>query len=120
MSDSIVLTGISGFGFHGVFDHERINGQNFFVDVELHVDLLKASKSDDLVDTVNYGLITELVVKEITGEPVSLIERLAGRIAEKILVAHQQVLDVTVTVHKPDAPVGIVIKDIAVQITRSR
>lgn len=120
MSDSIVLTGIHGFGYHGVFDHERTNGQDFFVDVTLRLDLLAASLSDDLEETVNYGSVTNLIVDEIKGEPVSLIERLAGRIAEKILKEYRQVLEITVTVHKPDAPVGTLTKDIAVQITRTR
>ncbi len=35
MSDQIFLTGIAGFGYHGLFDHERQNGQDFFVDVAL-------------------------------------------------------------------------------------
>ncbi|MTH92198.1 MAG: dihydroneopterin aldolase, partial [Actinobacteria bacterium] len=98
MSDSILITGIHGFGYHGLFDHERTDGQDFFVDVLMHVDLLAASLSDDIEDTVNYGLITELVVNEITSDPVSLIEKLAGRIAEKILNSQEKALEVTVTV----------------------
>lgn len=120
MSDSILITGIHGFGYHGLFDHERTNGQDFFVDVFMHVDLLAASLSDDIEDTVNYGLITELVVNEITSDPVSLIEKLAGRIAEKILNSQEKALEVTVTVHKPQAPVGVQVTDIAVAITRTR
>ena len=120
MSDQIFLTGIAGFGYHGLFDHERQNGQDFFVDVTLTVDLTVASKSDEISDTVNYAEITNLVVTHITTQPVNLIEKLAGRIADEILRDHMKVSLVTVTVHKPQAPVDAVLKDIAVQITRKR
>ena len=120
MSDQIFLTGIEGFGYHGLFDHERQNGQDFFVDVALSVDLTAASKSDEISDTVNYAEITNLVVSHITTEPVNLIEKLAGRIADHILKDHAKVLVATVTVHKPQAPVVAVLKDIAVQVTRKR
>lgn len=120
MSDQIVLTGIEGFGYHGLFDHERENGQDFYVDLVLDVDLTQASVSDAIEDTVNYGEITDLVVEEITSNPVNLIEKLAARIAERVLNQHIRVNSVTVTVHKPQAPVSAKLKDIVVVISRSR
>ena len=45
MSDQITLTGIHGFGYHGLFDHERRDGQDFYVDVVLELDLTAASTS---------------------------------------------------------------------------
>ena len=84
------------------------------------MDLTAASKSDEISDTVNYAEITNLVVTHITIEPVNLIEKLACRIADQILQDHSKVLEATVTVHKPQAPVDAVLKDIAVQVTRKR
>ena len=120
MSDQILIQGIHGFGYHGLFEHERVNGQDFYIDLVLSLDLQAASISDAIEDTVNYAEITELVFAEITNEPVSLIEKLAGRIAEKILNLYANINSVTVTAHKPQAPVAETIKDIAVQITRHR
>ena len=120
MSDQIVLTGIHGFGYHGLFEHERKDGQDFFVDLALFVDLKAASQSDAIEDTVNYAEITDLVVEEITSNPVNLIEKLAARIAERVLNQHIKVISVTVTVHKPQAPVAAQLKDIAVVVTRTR
>ena len=74
MSDQIVLTGIHGFGYHGLFEQERKDGQDFFVDLTLSVDLTAAAQSDAIDDTVNYAEITDLVVEEITTKPVNLIE----------------------------------------------
>jgi dihydroneopterin aldolase len=120
MKDQIVLTAIHGFGYHGLFEQERKDGQDFFVDLTLLVDLKAVSQSDAIEDTVNYAEITDLVVEEITTNPVNLIEKLAARIAERVLNQHIKVLSVTVTVHKPQAPVAAQLKDIAVVVTRVR
>jgi dihydroneopterin aldolase len=118
MRDTITVKGIKGFGYHGVFPEETRDGQDFFVDLELHLDLLKPSQSDNLEHTINYGTLTSLVVEEITGEPVQLIERLAGRIADRIKKLHPEIKELAVTVHKPQAPVGAQVTDISVTITR--
>jgi dihydroneopterin aldolase len=118
MADLIKIKGIKSFGYHGVLESEKITGQNFYVDVVLEVDLTRASISDDVADTINYAEVTDLVVKEITGAPVSLIEKLAGNIADRIKANYPQAATVSVTVHKPQAPVNAEVKDILVTINR--
>ena len=118
MSDKISLKGIWGFGYHGVFEHEAKNGQDFFVDLDISLDLSKPSKSDDLAETIDYGALADLVVEEITGERVKLIERLAGRIADRIKNQFKEIDKIAVTVHKPKAPVSAQVADISVTITR--
>jgi dihydroneopterin aldolase len=120
MSDQIILTGIHGFGYHGLFESERSNGQDFYVDLTLQIDLTSAAHSDAINDTVNYAEITDLTYEEITTDPVNLIEKLAYRIAERILEGHLKVNAVTVTVHKPQAPVESKVKDISVTVNKSR
>jgi len=120
VSDAIILTGIAGFGYHGVFESERANGQGFYVDLLLTLDLSAASRSDELSESVSYATIIEVVVEEIKGEPVNLIESLAERIALRLLKDYKKISQIEVTVHKPQAPVDAVVKDIAVRITRSR
>ena len=117
--DRIRLSGVRGRGFHGVFEHERREGQEFVVDVELAVDLAPAGASDDLGDTVNYGEIGAAVLARIEGEPHDLIERLAELVAHDAL-GHAAVDEVTVTVHKPQAPVGVPFGDVTVTVTRRR
>ena len=117
--DRIRLSGVRGRGFHGVFEHERREGQEFVVDVELALDLAPAGASDDLTDTVNYGEVGAAVLARIEGEPFDLIERLADVIASDAL-QHSEVDEVTVTVHKPQAPVGVPFGDVTVSVTRRR
>lgn len=119
MSDRIALKGISAKGFHGVLDFEKRDGQTFVVDVEMEVDLAPAGTSDDLVDTVNYAEVAGDIVDLIAGESLDLIEALADQIAAKVLT-RPLVEAVTVTVHKPQAPVGHPFTDVAVTVERLR
>lgn len=118
--DTITLTGITAQGFHGVFEHERRNGQPFVVDVVLHTDLQPAGLSDDLTRTAHYGELAEQVAAIIAGEPLNLIEALAERIAGAVLDGFAVVGAVDVTVHKPQAPITVPFGDVAVTIHRER
>jgi dihydroneopterin aldolase len=118
MSDRITIKGIEGFGFHGVFDFEKRDGQKFYVDLEIEVDLTTASRTDALADTLDYGIFTTIAREEIEGEAVDLIERLAGKIADRIKAEAPTIESIAVTVHKPQAPVSETVADIAVTIRR--
>jgi dihydroneopterin aldolase len=118
MSDKISIKGIKGFGFHGVFDFEKRDGQEFFVDLELEIDLHAASISDQLSDSVDYSLLTAIAKNAIEKLQFDLIERLAGFIADTIRENFPTVEKIAVTVHKPSAPVSETVTDIAVTITR--
>lgn len=77
------------------------------------------TSTDELTDTVDYGVIAAMVESVITGEPRNLIETVAGEIADGCL-RHGRVERVTVTVHKPRAPLPQTFADVAVTISRSR
>lgn len=119
MKDFIEIHGIAGFGYHGLFDHERQLGQSFGVDVKLELSSKRASKSDSIGDAVDYSEVVALVHGHIVGEPVNLIERLAQIIATELLASFA-IESVEVVVHKANAPVGFPVGDIAVRIKRSR
>ena len=114
--DKITITGITGFGFHGVLEHERRDGQTFSVDLEVTTNFDSAVTSDDVRDTVNYAELAEIVHAAIVGEPVNLIEKLANRIATDCLDI-SGVTTVTVTVHKPQAPIPVPFTNVSVSRT---
>jgi dihydroneopterin aldolase len=118
VSDQIRVTGIKAFGYHGVLAHEATEGQDFIVDLVVTLDLRAVSLSDDLQETINYADLAQIAHDNIVGERVQLIERLAGRIAEEISSAYSQITSVSVTIHKPHAPVAVDFEDISVTITR--
>ncbi|WP_029259662.1 MULTISPECIES: dihydroneopterin aldolase [unclassified Microbacterium] len=117
--DEIVLTGLTVFGRHGVFEHERRDGQEFTIDLRLRLSLAQAAVSDEVRDTVHYGELAEKVAAVVAGEPVNLIETLAERIAA-VGLEDRRVQDVAVTVHKPHAPIALDFTDVAVTVHRRR
>lgn len=119
MTDRIELRGLRARGHHGVYAEEREAGQTFLVDLVLHVDTRKAASSDDVADTVHYGELAAEVVAVVEGEPVNLLETLAARVAE-VCLRRPLVETVEVTVHKPEAPVGVPFGDVVVTIGRDR
>ena len=117
--DRITLTGITGYGYHGVFPEERRQGQPFVIDLCCELDLSAAAVGDDLDQTVDYGSLAQAVVADVERDPLRLIEALAERIAGTCL-GFAAVQRVEVTVHKPQAPMPVPVADVAVSLTRSR
>jgi 7,8-dihydroneopterin aldolase/epimerase/oxygenase len=119
VSDELVVSGIECFGHHGVFEHERRDGQTFVIDLALGIDSRSAAASDDLRDTVDYGSLVHQVKAAVEKDPVDLIETLAQRIAD-VCLWDGRVEWARVTVHKPDAPIDANFSDVALTITRKR
>jgi dihydroneopterin aldolase len=117
--DVITLTAVEGWGHHGVLPEERRDGQRFITDVELHLDTARAVENDDLNATVDYSTVAAEVVSVVEGEPCQLIETVAERIAQRLL-GSQSITWVRVTVHKPEAPVGVTFGDVSVTVVRGR
>jgi len=119
MLDRICIAGLRVRGNHGVFDHERVTGQDFIIDAILWLDTAAAAASDDLSLTADYGGVAGRLAKIVAGPPVALIETLADRLAAACL-AEPLVRETEITVHKPQAPVQVDVADISVTIRRSR
>jgi len=117
--DRVAVLGIAGTGHHGVFDHEKRDGQPFVVDVTLAVDTRAAAAADDLARTVNYGEVAAAVLAVIEGPAYDLVETVAQQVADACL-AFDGVVAVEVAVHKPEAPVGVPFRDVVVTIVRHR
>lgn len=117
--DSIRLTGLRIFAHHGVLDFERENGQEFIIDLEIAVDLAPAAASDDVTKTIHYGELAEAVYAAVQADAVDLIETVAERVAA-IALGYERAVQVTVTIHKPAAPITVPFGDVSVTITRSR
>ena len=120
MSDKIILTGVEVFGRHGCTLEEQKLGQKFYVDLELNLDLSKVGQSDSYDDTVDYSQVILSVEKIVGGTPRRLIETVAEELAANILAEFEKVDSLTVTLHKPNAPLPMTYKDVAVQIFRTR
>jgi 7,8-dihydroneopterin aldolase/epimerase/oxygenase len=119
MADRIELRGLTVRGHHGVFEHERRDGQDFVIDITVWIDLHKAAASDDLADTLDYGELAQRAAAVVAGPPRNLIETVAGEIADGVMT-DERVHAVEVVVHKPSAPIPLAFSDVAVVARRSR
>lgn len=120
MADRIELRGLRARGYHGVFEHERREGQDFLVDLVCWLDTSEAARIDDLTKTVHYGELAELAYGVVTGTPRDLIETVAAEIADATMAQYPALYACEVTVHKPQAPIPREFADVAVVARRSR
>ena len=116
-ADSITLRGLRVRAHHGVMEQERADGQTFVVDVKACLDLSEPGTTDELRSTLDYGLLAEAIHRRVSGERWNLIERVAERVADLVL-DDGRVVRVEVTVHKPEAPIGVEFEDVSVTVVR--
>jgi len=120
LADRITLTGLRVRGNHGVFDHEKRDGQDFVVDVTVWLELAEAAATDALENTLDYGALASRVAKIVGGPSRDLIETVATETAEDIMRWDDRLHATEVTIHKPDAPIPLTFADVAVTVRRSR
>jgi len=117
--DRVSVTGIRARGFHGVLEQEKQDGQDFSCDVHLHLSVVRAGRSDDLLDAVDYSVVARKAFDVLAGPSLDLVETVAQRIAASVL-QDERVRAVEVVVHKPQAPVGVPFDDVAIRVFRTR
>lgn len=118
--DKILMKNLSFYGYHGVLPEENKLGQKYIIDVILHVDLEEACCNDNVMDTVNYAEVFEIVQYHATIKQYKLIEALAESITKEIFKKHRRVQEIEITVKKPEAPVNGIFDYFGVELRRRR
>lgn len=113
MRDQITLTGVVAFGYHGVLEEEKQQGQDFIIDVSIVSDFSNAVATDDVTETVNYAEVAQIAHDTVVNTRFDLIETLAHTIATRILEL-SGVAGVKVTVNKPSAPIPVPFTNVSV------
>lgn len=103
--DELRLKGLKFRGLHGVYEQERIVGNDFEVDLTFKVSLEKPSITDELDDTLDYQKIFEVVKTVLEGPSVKLIEHLARKIGDLLVLLVGESTHFQVTVRKLSPPV---------------
>lgn len=116
--DLIKIENLKVFAYHGVYESEREKGQNFFVNATLHSDLRDSAVDDDVESTTDYAAVCQTIKDEMTLKTYSLIETVAERVAQAILVNFTKVDSVDIEIKKPQAPVPMEFDSISVKISR--
>ena len=118
--DKIIIKGLKFFAYHGVNPEEKENGQNFILDIIMHVNMNKACHSDNVEDTVSYAKVVKTVRRIFCAEKYDLLEKCAQVTADAVLAEYPAVFKVEITLKKPQAPVNADFDYMAVNIVRSR
>ena len=101
----VSISSMEFYGYHGCLPEERRDGQPYFVDVDMYLDLERAGIHDELAATADYSKVFEIAKAAVEGVPRNLIEAVAFDIARRVMEGFSPD-KVTVRVRKPNPPVG--------------
>lgn len=117
--DVVSLEGMEFHAFHGYYDYEREQGNDFVIDVHVTTDFDQAAQSDDLAGTVNYEVIYQVVSEEMQ-ESTKLLERLAQRMIDRMFNAFSTAQTIEISIAKKNPPIEGNIKQSRISMVRSR
>ena len=106
------------FAYHGVFEEEKKNGQDFYINAKLYLDLYTPGKSDDLTKSLHYGDCCHFMTKVFTEKSYDLIETACENLCQRLLVEYGQLQAVELELQKPHAPIGLPFENVSVTMYR--
>lgn len=118
--DKIIVKGLKLFAYHGVNPEEKVDGQNFVLDITAELDTKKAQYSDNVDDTLSYAKIIKTVRAVFTEKSYDLIEAAANRVGVAVMQTYPEISSVTVLLMKPEAPIKAEFEYVAVEQTITR
>ena len=116
--DEIRIENLEIFAHHGVFMHEKINGQKFYVNAKLYGNFQDAAITEDLDKSTHYGEVCESIKEIMIKKAYPLIETVAEKIAQKLLSSYSNIEGIDVEVRKPNAPIDIPFQSVSVLCKR--
>lgn len=118
--EKIIIKGLKLFAYHGVNPEEKVDGQNFVLDITAELDVKKAQLSDNVDHTVSYAKIIKTVKTVFTEKSYNLIETAANKVGVAIMQEYPKLRSVTVLLKKPEAPINADFEYVAVEDTITR
>lgn len=118
-SSYIFLKDICCYAYHGVVPQENIIGNEYIINLKLKVNISRAMRTDDVVDTVNYAEIHEAVKAEMA-IPSKLLEHVSGRIVDKLFERFPDIEEIELRLSKRNPPMGADIDAAGVELRCSR
>jgi len=115
----IQVNNIKLYANHGCLDEEEKIGSEYRVDVEVKANLRKSSKTDDLIDTVDYVHLNHIVKEEMAIRS-KLLEEVAQRILNRFFKELKMIQKATVSVAKINPPIGGNVEEVVIILTKKR
>ena len=105
--ETLTLKGLRFHAYHGYYDKEREEGNDFEVDLIFSATLRKAGDSDNLSDTIDYQEAVKIVESVMNGPSQKLIETLTKQIGDQLFEAFPKAKKLEVAVRKLHPPLQI-------------
>jgi dihydroneopterin aldolase len=106
---TITLDQCAFFAYHGIYDVERRDGNDFFVDVSVVINARSFEQSGNLSHTVDYQVIYKIVEQKMT-VATPLLETIAIGIVKDIEESFNNILEVCITIYKSKPLLGGICK----------
>lgn len=116
--DEIRIENLEIYAYHGVYQEEKLQGQKFCVSAVLRLDVQPAGLADDLSLSADYGDVCFFIADWMKNNRCDLLEAVAERMAEAILLKYGLIQEIRLEVKKPDAPIGMPFDFVSVCVTR--
>ena len=116
--DKIHIKNLEVFAKHGVFPEENVLGQKFVISAVLYTSTREAGKRDDLTKSIHYGEVGQFITEFMKQNTFQLLEAVAERMAEELLLRTERLEKVCLEIKKPWAPVGLPLETVSVEIER--
>lgn len=116
--DTITISELEVFAFHGVLKEENALGQKFLITAELYMDVTEAAGEDNISKSINYAQVCKEIDTYLRANTFKLIETMADRLAKHLLISYKALDKVSVTVKKPWAPILMTLDTVSVSVER--
>lgn len=116
----ILIKDLVLYGYHGVRDHEKKDGQYFIFNIAIYINDRGLEESDNLKDTLSYSDVIEEIKEINKGKRCDLLETLCRVMAGAIMDMSSLVEKVDIRIEKPDPPIDEKLGSVGVEYTSSR
>lgn len=107
------------FAYHGCFDEEKVIGNQFIVNLEIETDTATSEKSDDLLETINYQEVYD-VIGEVMNQSCNLLEHLTSKILDVLMDKFPAIEYAKLKISKINPPMGGRMRSVSVELERGR
>lgn len=116
--EQILVQGLQVFGYHGVYEQEKEEGQTFLVNCVMDTSFASAIHSDDVVETVDYGTVCLFIKKYFEEKAYDLLEKVADELATSIMYAFPGIEKIQIQITKPNAPIPMEFESVGVRVEK--
>lgn len=116
--DEIRIENLKIYAYHGVYAEENERGQDFYINAVLYTETRRAGNEDALTLSTDYGEVCHFINDFLKIHTFQLVEAMAEKTAEQILLHFPFIRKLDLEVRKPQAPIGLPFESVSVKIHR--